>query len=268
MLTYAISLKRAKERNQYIQSHLKELKLEHKIIDAVDGRQLTDEYIQSVCNMEEVNRVRYWLTNGAIGCALSHKKAYDEFLSTSSKIAFIVEDDAVLPKNIKEIQKEVESILQPFEVISLYYTSFNPALISKVGGIKIVSGGGLYYPMNLEQTICATAYFIGREAAKNLSDNIIPICVAADAWYHFYNNGYIKSFRVHFPMQVSTKNFKSSIDYIKEGTLRFRIANFIDKYKIPILSNILSYRRKKFLSKMLGHFRLTDEKSPIYNNLT
>jgi len=82
MKTYVITLERSKERGEYIKKHLKEHGLEHQIIHAVDGSLLSPDEIAMSCDMEAVNRLDWWLTKGAIGCALSHYKAYETFLES------------------------------------------------------------------------------------------------------------------------------------------------------------------------------------------
>ena len=103
MKTYAISLKRSKERYNYINKHLRGLGLDYKIMDAIDGRKLTMEDIKANCDMEHVNKLRWWLTNGAIGCALSHFACYEAIVNSHDSCGFIVEDDAVLPLDINQI---------------------------------------------------------------------------------------------------------------------------------------------------------------------
>ena len=96
---------------------------------------------------------------------------------------------------------------------------------------------------------------------------ILPIRVAADCWGHFYEWGCIESFMVHYPSAVKTMNFKSSIDYHDKRPFLAKFLSAIDKYKIPIAYQLITYRRKRNLNKMLNHFSLTDEVSPIYINV-
>lgn len=262
MKTYVITLERNSERNKHIKRHIIERNLDHKIIPAVDGALLTDKDLQKSCNMEKVNKLRWWLTNGAIGCALSHLKAYEEFLSSHEKAAFIIEDDAVLPKNINELLAELEGSIQTDEIVLLYYTSFKPAKLTSYRSEELKNGGGLYYPMDIGQPITATAYVIGRGAALKLSETIKPIEVTADCWHHFYSRGAIQSLRVHYPSLVTTKNFKSSIDYLKNDSHLQTILSYINKYKIPFLYQFLNSRRKRRLNKMLNQFSFCDEVSP------
>jgi glycosyl transferase family 25 len=263
MKVFAIALDRSKERKKYIQQHLLDLKLDSVLIDAVDGSTLSQIDIESCCDMEQVNKLRWWLTDGAIGCALSHYNAYKEIIRTDQKAGLIIEDDVVLPPNIHEVLDDIEKHIGENEVILLYYTSFKPCKLSNIGASELRTGK-LVYPINIEQAITATAYVIGRIAAQRMVDNIKPIKVTADSWYHYYGLGCFDSFRVHYPAITKTKNFKSSIDYLEKGSIKAHISNYVNKYKIPVIYQVLKFLRARRLNVMLGHFNLTNEPSPIY----
>lgn len=265
MKTYIISLERAKERNKYIKKHIIDRQLDHKIINATDGNLLTEKDIETNCNIKQVEKYPLWLSKGAIACAMSHLQAYEEFLKTDDKAAFIIEDDVFLPKDIKKILLEVEEEVKNNEVILLYYTTFSPEKISTIARKKL-SSGGLFYPLGFESSTAA-AYVIGRGAAQNLKENSKPIAVTADCWSSFYERNYINSLRLHYPSAITTKNFKSSIDYLKPNSVKGKIALFIDTYKIPILYQFMQFRRKKSLDLMLNNVSITDEPSPIYTKL-
>jgi len=262
MKTYAISLKRVSERYNYIRTHVEERGLDFELIDAVDGSQLSDARLAETCDMKKVEKLRWWLSNGAIACAMSHQLAYERLINSKEKAAFIVEDDVILPSNIQQLLTEIEAEIRPTEIVLLYYTSFKPAKFSSIGGRKL-SSGGLYYPMDIAQPITAAAYVIGREAAKRLKESFYPIRTTADCWGHFYNDGNFDSLRVHFPALVKTKNFKSSIDYLKPGSLKSKLAAFINQHQIPPFYQYLQKKRQKRLDSMLGHFVLVEEESPI-----
>ncbi|HTB32181.1 MAG TPA: glycosyltransferase family 25 protein, partial [Bacteroidia bacterium] len=218
-------------------------------------------------DMEEVNKLRWWLTNGAIGCALSHYKAYEYIIENNLKYAFILEDDAVMPENTGQILQEIENKILDNEIILLYYASFSPCKLSTVGKVNLTKKESLVYPIDITQTITATAYIITNKAAKNMLDMIKPIRVAADSWYYYYDKGAFTSLRVLYPTAFNIKYYKSSIDYINTKSAKGMILHFINTYKIPLLFQLLRYRRGKRRGKMLNHFSLTNEESPIYKKL-
>lgn len=263
MKTYVINLLRAEARRKYIVNHLKSLDIDFKIINAVDGNTLTEKDISQYADTEKVKQSPYWLTKGAIAYAMSHRLAYEELISSGEDYAFIIEDDVELPNNIKELLEGIANVMTKKDVTLLYYASFTPTQFSTLGQKKI-SLGVLYYPMEIHKPTTAAAYIIGRDAASKLISKILPIRVAADCWGHFYEWGCIESLMVHYPSMVKTKNFKSSINYFEKYPLLSKCLSIIDKYRIPIIYQILIIRRRRNRDKMLNVFSLTNQPSQIY----
>lgn len=87
---YVISLARAPERRAAISAHLTSLGIEFEIVDAVDGRALSAEYLASVT----APGVR--LSPGMIGCNLSHYELSKKLIASSADVALFLEDDARL----------------------------------------------------------------------------------------------------------------------------------------------------------------------------
>lgn len=262
MKTYVISLKRSKERRDYIEAHLKNSGLNYEIIDAVDGKELSIDDIKTNCDIEKVMSHRNWLNNGAIGCMMSHIEAFKELQKSGQKAAFVVEDDAILPNNILELTTEIEKKIKSDEIIMLYYASFTPCKVSTINGIKINSGQ-LLYPVEFRKCATTTAYILGHNVAKEFLNKIYPIRFAADSWGEFYDMGIFKYMRLYYPQVVRTKSFKSVIDYIKEDSLKGKISNFINNTKFPFLYGYFKNKRKNYAQKITGNFYLTDEKSPL-----
>ena len=176
MKVFVISLERAKRRRKYLEEHLNALGMEYELVDAVDGRMLTQDEIEKHCDMEAVRKSPQWLNSGAIGCALSHYEAYRRIVEQNIDCALILEDDVLLPQNILMILDEVEKRIKDKEVILLYYASHRKCFFSTVGQEKIIDGA-LCYPMDIAQPITTAAYVIKNQAAKNLKGLIKPIRV-------------------------------------------------------------------------------------------
>ena len=257
---YVISLKRAKERRIYIKKHLDALNLEYLIVDAVDGKLENENNLFLHANMERVRQSPYWLTKGAIACALSHKKVYDLFVESNYDFALVLEDDVVLPQNILSILNDTISVIGCDDVVLLYYAALRGATLS-TSTTKNLNTGSLLFPMDMNEVSAATAYVIGKQAAKSIGESIIPVSAAADSWGYYYQKNCIHNLYVYYPMTVETKDFKSSIEY-SPGTLQAKLSNIIDKYKIPILYQILRYKRKIFRKKITSQVYLTKDKSP------
>jgi glycosyl transferase, family 25 len=261
MFIAAISLRRAKERFKHIVNHLSRLNLSHHLIEAVDGRELTDADREKYCDIDKVNKIRWWLTDGAIGCALSHRKALEMFLKTEEKACLILEDDVILPNDISILLKEIESEIKPGELILIYYTSHEPTPLSTLDTSPL-SIGKLHYPVENKITIMsATAYIVGRKAAEGLIKKNNPITVPADCWSYFYENEAFDSLRVLYPRITDTKNFKSSIDYYSPNSLKGVLLNFVNTVKFPGMYQFIKYLRSQRSKKMKDNFHLSNSKS-------
>lgn len=259
MMTYAISLKRATERRQYIENHLTQRGLSHKVIDAVDGRLMTDDERAALCNIDRVKAHPRWLTPGAIGCALSHQLAYKAFLAGTERHAFIVEDDAHLPEDIAALLIDIAAVAADDEVVLLYATSLVSGKLSTHNALPL-RRGRLHYPLDLRHAMTATAYVVGRSAANGLLNANTPVASCADAWHHFYDRGGFKTLRVHYPIEVRTMPFKSSIDYLQDGSLSQRFSAWVDRHKVFPFYRLLA-RRRAVRARSMMRYRLVDAPS-------
>ncbi len=119
-----INLSRRPDRNEHIIRSLKYLNLLNNAerVDAVDGKLLLQEEISpSLITSEGLVdaynkdlRVYEPLTQGGIGCALSHKKIYEKIVDEQIEKCFILEDDAKFDvdfyKKISEIEENVPKV--------------------------------------------------------------------------------------------------------------------------------------------------------------
>lgn len=95
---YVINLKRCPEKRDRIKNKLDNLKIKYTIYDAIDGQNITNEYMET--NNYKVNNE--WkdpyhnrkTTLGEIGCSLSHYNVMKMCLDAEYDISLIVEDDA------------------------------------------------------------------------------------------------------------------------------------------------------------------------------
>lgn len=98
--TYLINLDRATDRLERMKKEFEKTGISYHRISAVDAKNLKgDEYIVK-------NRYDRDLIPGEIGCYLSHVVTLQEFLKSDAAFALIIEDDAVLPENLKKIIEE------------------------------------------------------------------------------------------------------------------------------------------------------------------
>lgn len=99
--TYLINLDRSTDRLELMKKEFYKSSLSYERISAIDAKKLKgDEYIIK-------NKYDRDLLPGEIGCYLSHVYTLEKFLKTDNEFALIIEDDAILPKNLKHSVEEV-----------------------------------------------------------------------------------------------------------------------------------------------------------------
>lgn len=97
MLSLLINLAESKERLSKINCRLAELGLNFERIEAINGKLLSQETKDLLTypfnHFESKVRFTRELTDGEIGCFLSHRKCWERLLSSNENFALILEDD-------------------------------------------------------------------------------------------------------------------------------------------------------------------------------
>lgn len=89
-MSYFINLKRRQDRLNTISEHLTSLSIPFERIEAVDGKELTIEYLSSVWK-KPTKRIDYWKCSGA--CYLSHIKMVERIIEAGIFPCMTLEDD-------------------------------------------------------------------------------------------------------------------------------------------------------------------------------
>lgn len=106
---YVINLDRSKKRMSEFNKAFRGTNLKVERIAALDGNSIK---IKSFSNDFECRKeMGRSIQPGEVGCFLSHKKALEKFLSTDSKYAIILEDDAIPKDGFKD---NIEFIIEKF----------------------------------------------------------------------------------------------------------------------------------------------------------
>lgn len=153
-ITYLINLDRAKDRLKLMENEFEKCGIPFERISAVDANNLA-EYEYKVDN--EYDRD---LLGGEIGCYLSHVYTMQEFLKTDKDYALIIEDDAILPSDLKST---LEMTLNQYEDLEIKHRWDVLKLYSNRPYIKI-------------QDVKGTSCFIGACGTS------IPITTIAAIW--------------------------------------------------------------------------------------
>lgn len=124
MKIYCVNLKRSHERRKAMEAQFAKYGLEHEFIEAVDGSQLTDEYVRKVYSLWRTRfRRGKGLSRGEIGCALSHIGIWKRVIADGEPV-IVFEDDITFCDEIKDGLSKIVAYLA---------TAREPALVKMSG---------------------------------------------------------------------------------------------------------------------------------------
>lgn len=164
-----------------MRSHLADLGLDSAVvIDAVRGSALTAvERARRADDARSFRRYGRVLTAGELGCALSHVRAYEQFLAGREDFALILEDDAVLLPDVVPLlcNRQVREWLLRREPRLLLLTPIRAFL--KRGARSLERG---YRLVRVRRAWEGYGYVVNRAAAEAMRRTNSPAWLSADDW--------------------------------------------------------------------------------------
>ena len=101
---YVINLARSPERLDRIKDQLDAIGKPFERIDAIDGRGLSDEYVEQVSPSRIVRKTYHRaLSKAEIACSLSHRKAWQQIIDDEMDFGIVLEDDLELLDNFPDV---------------------------------------------------------------------------------------------------------------------------------------------------------------------
>jgi glycosyl transferase, family 25 len=170
--TFLINLDRATERYAFIERQLRNLGITFTRISAIDGNALT-------LPIPEVSEWSHKLLHGRyispseVGCYLSHIKAIDLFLATNLDYCLILEDDAVLDKDLKAIINAAIAYHDDWDILRLSTVNTGRHFI-----VRKIKNRGLGVCFTREKG--AAGYVLNRRAARRFRRWLLPMRLAYD----------------------------------------------------------------------------------------
>jgi GR25 family glycosyltransferase involved in LPS biosynthesis len=114
-----INMKDSDGRRAFMQDQLAALSPQYRILDAIDGRTLSDAELNNVAPGRGVHYGGL-LTPGEIGCALSHLQAIREIAEGDSNFGAVLEDDTIISSVAARFFDERTLLtLPPFDMLQL-----------------------------------------------------------------------------------------------------------------------------------------------------
>lgn len=245
MYAYVINLARSKDRRAYMAAQLKKVGMAYEFVSAIDGRDL-DMNDSEVVSLAELTIHSRYPANTA-GTVLSHLSCYERMIADGREAALVLEDDVILPADVDALADSVAGQLSGAEVGLLSMDCKKPLLISREGAVQVFGDRMLALPVNVMQIVSGGAYVITREACERLIKFHHPIRRNPDEWYYFYQEGALDRVRCVVPPTVhkSAKFTSTQGSYKLGNSLMFRLLWPIVRLKLPILHQILVYRRQR-----------------------
>lgn len=99
---YIINLPEHKDRLELMTKQMESLDIPFEIIVGFDGEKIKDE--EMFIFRRDISCA---VTKGEVGCALSHLKAYRKLIDSNNEVALVIEDDVIIPSNLKNIINEI-----------------------------------------------------------------------------------------------------------------------------------------------------------------
>lgn len=175
---FVVSLARATERRATITAHLRGLGLDFTLMDAVDGRAMSEAERQALSppGVE-------WHP-GVVGCYMSHLQIYEKMLTESIEIALILEDDAELnPEFSPALHAGLAS--KEFDYCFLDGHPQNPDGAIYYDASDSIQLYGKFRANRTHAGLGGThAYLITRAAAERRMAHALPIIQPIDVYAH------------------------------------------------------------------------------------
>lgn len=156
---YVISLKDSTSRRRAMSERMAELGLEFSFIDGVIGKDIPAGQRTRLVSDKRRYHLGTPLSDGALGCLMSHRCAWEMVRDTGVDTAIILEDDADLAPEALDVLPRIAALKGRFDLINLHHTSGRPlvdaARISPTHALSItryVSIGAIGYVVS-----CAAA---------------------------------------------------------------------------------------------------------------
>ena len=256
---FIVNLKKSIRRRSYMQKLCLNFGISPVFINAVDGNELSDTYINKIYNPEKsIKCIGRELAKSEIGCALSHKKIYEIIIKKNIKIALIFEDDIIFNYDLFNIINKLHILPSNWELILLGHHSSESrnkqSLISLWNRKKIDTK---YYLVRFCELVSGTyGYLINIKGAKKLNQYLKEIIKPID--HYTGDSNIINLYGINPPLVnineyiSKQENFMNDRTYLqmKFYKVKTKKKKNIKKFILNIFSPIyIFYKKIKPLKK-------------------
>ncbi|MCV2880221.1 glycosyltransferase family 25 protein [Sedimentimonas flavescens] len=250
---FLINLDRSEERLKSATIELNRVGISFTRVTAVDG---------SLLNLNESSDyyekgAKSWfgrpLTNGEVGCYLSHVKCLRLFLAGDKKYALILEDDIALSNNASDIWKETEKHLDNSKLQDWWLINLGKAphkLFSKV--VPLHSGNSNWICRSHYYSFGTHALLWSRSGAEAALKDCLPIISPVDVFFRDWNFRKDRCFALLEP-PFTVSGAESEIEKANQASVsRKRRERFLSRQRRRLLGksamykNIVKFHIRKF----------------------
>ena len=240
MRIFIINLENETERLSAVTSQCANLGLSYEVIPAIDGRKLQPGLLAVTVNSYDKSA----LTQGEIGCALSHLSVYASMVRDCIPMALILEDDAVLSSSIRDYLTGAEEIIgaQAPEMLLLTANCSYNRFIKKCDSLshsfyRVISGSGGH------------GYIINLAGAKTLLRANTPVRLEADRWPIFRD---LTGLKIWCSNQHVIKSSCTAPGTSTIGPERERVAEARGRTINKLKKSVSFYQLKRIKNMLLG----------------
>lgn len=211
-------MKKSVDRREHIKAQFQDLSLDYEFFTATNGYELSEEELAQV-KTEDIVEVplrlghkvilTHKLTQGEIGCALSHLRLYQHILDSGLDRALILEDDVVIHPDFKVALENFDCITEDWDIVNFsdflgihdlplshkYYFGSNKEFYFKRVGMHNVYLDVLRNKHRL--LVFNFAYVVTRHACEVLLKLGYPVRMPADYLTGLICYNELKIFRVY-----------------------------------------------------------------------
>lgn len=158
-----------------------DLGLEFSFIDAVNGRDIPEDERKPLLSSQRRRHLGTPFSDGALGCLMSHRAAWQRLQDGNIDAALILEDDADLAPEFLDVMPRVAALRGRFDLINLHHTSGRPLVdVARLSSTHVLS-------ITRYASIGAIGYVVSREAAARLlavsTPGIFEVDVLMNRWW-------------------------------------------------------------------------------------
>lgn len=201
---FVVNLRKNADRMESIKRQLDGMGLAYERFDAVYGRDLPcQERQEKFSKWRSRLAIGADMTDGELGCALSHLGIYKKMFADGHDMAIVLEDDVLVDASFPDAVKRATDFATAEQPQVILFSAYGEKKgVAHEAGVEKIAVGS-----------CADGYLVTRAAAKLISEINLPVIVQADAWARWRRRYGLQLYRI-YPTSVrqDNDNFGTDID--------------------------------------------------------